>query len=338
MVNKISLCILLTSVICSSLGGKSGYLRFDVSNFELINNGDFEVLAYADINPGYQVAIPPGGEESGGSFLFDDTPYTCMKRITVDVEAHLALKFSFWCGNPSELKAITSCNYYSETILCDSIAHPERNGKWNTKEWDQTCVPMNGLIVELCGTGLAAGDSVGFEYIEILTDIDVPTTSAPPPTTTSPTYLRYDQTNFGTISGDLFTVIAYGNISDAYHVTTPPGGVTSGGAFLFDTKSYNCMDPVKVNFEKTLTLRMSFWCDLFDSELMVITNCNYFTEDILCDGNALPERNGKWKEMVLVQNCMPMDSLTIQLCGTGRKMGGAVGFEYVEILTDAATP
>lgn len=160
---------------------------------------------------------------------------------------------------------------------------------------------------------MASGDAIGFEYVEILADIDVPTTPTAPPTTTSPTFLRYDQTNFGTISGDLFTVTSYADISDGYHIATPPGGTDSGGAFLFDTKSYNCMDAVQVNFEETLILRISFWCDPVDSELMVISNCNYFTEDFLCDGNLWPDRNGKWNETVIARKCMPAETVSTDI-------------------------
>lgn len=155
--------LLLISEVCASIGGKSGFLRFDVSNFQLINSGSFLVLPCAAISPDYQVAIPPGGEASGGSFLFDTTPYSCMKSISMHVEGHLDLKFSFWCGNHSELKVITQCNYYSERTLCHETEYPERNGRWNIMDWDQKCTPMNNV-----SRSIAVSQLNKYEFIYML--------------------------------------------------------------------------------------------------------------------------------------------------------------------------
>lgn len=129
-----------------SSGGLFTYLRYDLTNFGELSNGAFKVMAYKDIDLDYKVSVPPGGEDSGGTFLLDSSTYSCMKPIIVNLESSLTLRLSFWCDVAvSELTIITECNYYSQEILCNNVAYPERNGKWNETVWLKTCPPANDV-------------------------------------------------------------------------------------------------------------------------------------------------------------------------------------------------
>lgn len=130
----------------ASSSGSFTYLRYDQTNFEELNKGEYKVLAYKDIDAHYQVSVPPGGEDSGGTFLLDTVSYACLKPIFVDLESSLTLRLSFWCDVvASELKIITGCNYYSEETLCENNAYPERNGKWNQTVWTESCLPGSNV-------------------------------------------------------------------------------------------------------------------------------------------------------------------------------------------------
>lgn len=143
---KTLLKVMAVANLFASSGGLFTYLRYDLTNFAELSNGGFEVMAYKDIDPEYKVSVPPGGEDSGGTFLFDSISYSCMKPIFVELESSLTLRLSFWCDvSVSELKIITGCNYYSQEILCDNVAHPERNGKWNETAWVSNCSPTSSV-------------------------------------------------------------------------------------------------------------------------------------------------------------------------------------------------
>lgn len=110
-------------------------VRYDQTNFaEIASGSDFQVVAYNDLHPQYGIPTPPEGAESGGAFLFDVNPYSCM-AFALEKRAILSVNVSFWCGpDGGDLRVESNCQYTS-IRLCH-----ERNGAWNVSYWEQTCM------------------------------------------------------------------------------------------------------------------------------------------------------------------------------------------------------
>ncbi|XP_045130535.1 cell wall protein DAN4-like [Portunus trituberculatus] len=137
--------------------------------------------------------------------------------------------------------------------------------------------------------------------------------------------LRYDFNNFTDVSSGEFKVMAYSSVPAVYNIPPPPGGVDSGGAFLFDSSGYHCMEIVTKKVP-SLTVYISFWCDNNDPELTFYSCKIGETELFLCEGKA-----GKWTETRLFHMCSTWTSTSkIKLCGNGLKAHASVGYEYVE--------
>lgn len=120
----------------------------------------------------------------------------------------------------------------------------------------------------------------------------------------SSNFFRYDQTNFKEIAaGSNFQVMTYTDIDPAYKVPTPPGGKGSGGAFVFDIESDSCME-FTLERAPSLTIDVSFWCDLNLSKLRLETTCTYTTLQ-LCD-----RRIGRWNLTRWKEDCDPWGSVS----------------------------
>lgn len=147
---KILSLFVILAKIQAARNARLSMMTFDKSNFNFIANGVFEVKNYIDIDERYNVAEPPGGDTSGGAFIFDKKPDGCTTPFPVSVQASLVLQTSFWCDpNNSSLRIVTECNGGTERILCDGALTSVENGHWKSDTWSQYCAQHSSVSIFL---------------------------------------------------------------------------------------------------------------------------------------------------------------------------------------------
>ncbi|CAL4073751.1 unnamed protein product, partial [Meganyctiphanes norvegica] len=199
-----NLLLLFISCLLSKASSDLVSRSFAEGNLDLLFTRSFDIVAYSDIDPKYEVNVPNNGLGSGGAFLFDSTQNTPISEYLEfeSINKIVHIRISYFCDKYNSELNILIGRTPVYTILCGGDdASVGEAGKWTMTELTYACDPWDGadqcnkLMVQ--GKGLAEGGAVGVEYIIVATDDSTlppleptvePTTEPEPITTPVPNY------------------------------------------------------------------------------------------------------------------------------------------------------